>query len=78
MDYNSTTYEAHAFFPRKNMKNSGMGQFLPDSSSQNFRFYNTWDEFPQSTIDPAPMTSSSIGGGRLLAANQVNEGTLGL
>ena len=39
-----------------------MGQFLPDSSSQNFRFYNTWDEFPQSTIDPAPMTSSSIGG----------------
>ena len=52
-----------------------MGQFLPDSSFQNFRFQNTQDEFPQSTIDPAPMNSSSIRGASVSSESGKRGGT---
>ena len=52
-----------------------MGQFLPDSSFQNFRFHNTQDEFPQSTIDPAPMSSSSIRGASVSSESGKRGGT---
>ena len=52
-----------------------MGQFLPDSSFQNFRFQNTQDEFPQSTIDSAPRSSSSIRGASVSSESGKRGGT---